>query len=326
MRTYSEQERFCTATFKNGGPYWHAYTSGRETPILFVNENDFSFVMNVIAQARAEVPAVKILAFEVMNNHFHFVLAAERESVECFWAYIHKRLKRKISKIINTKLSLKPIEDLPSLRNNIVYTHRNGYVANPNYTPFSYPWGTGRYYFLDHPQGISFQHLSLRDKRTFFHCRTIQLPADWQMLTILVSEQSKYYVSPSSYCETEIGMSLFRNAHHYFSLVSKNVEAYSGIAEEIDDGEFLTDSELFSLLLGSVRNNYHQVSLKDLSNAQKLDLARRLRYDYRSSNGQIRRLLGISQFEVDSLFPQTRQDPAGQKIPPQKVPSGQGGL
>ena len=83
---------------------------------------------------------------------------------------------------------------------------------------------------------------------------------------------------------------------------------------------------LFSLLLGIVRDNYHLVSLKDLSNAQKLDLARSLRYEYRSSNGQIRRLLGLSQFEVDSLFPGIRQDPAGQKIPPQKVPSGQGGL
>lgn len=326
MRTYSEQERFCTATFKNGGPYWHAYTSGKETPILFVNEDDFSFVMNVIAQAKAEVPAVIILAFEVMNNHFHFVLAAERESVECFWAYIHKRLKRRISRITKTRLFLKPIEDLSSLRNNIVYTHRNGYVANPDYTPFSYPWGSGRYYFLDHPQGLAFQQLPLRDKRKSFHCRKIQLPADWQMLTVPVSEPSGYYVSPSSYCAADVGMSLFRNAHHYFSLVSKNVEAYSGIAREIDDGEFLTDSEVFSLLLGIVRDNYHLVSLKDLSNAQKLDLARSLRYEYRSSNGQIRRLLGLSQFEVDSLFPGIRQDPAGQKIPPQKVPSGQGGL
>ena len=303
MSTYSEQERLCTATFKSGGPYWHAYTSGKETPILFADDDDFSFVMNVIAQAKAEVPAVNIFAFEVMNNHLHFVLAAERESVECFWAYIHRRVKRRISRIIKTRLFLKPIEDLTSLRNNIVYTHRNGYVANPDYTPFSYPWGTGRYYFLDHPQGVAFQQLSLREKRASFHCRTVQLPPDWQMLTLPVSEESRYYVSPSSYCETVFGMSLFRNAHHYFLMVSKNVEAYSGIAGEIDDGEFLTDGELFSHLLGVVRNNYHQVSLKDLTNAQKLDLARTLRFEYHSSNGQIRRLLGLSQFEVDSLFP-----------------------
>lgn len=33
------------------------------------------------------------------------------------------------------------------------------------------------------------------------------------------------------------------------------------------------------------------------------DLARTLHYDYRSSNGQIRRVLGLGQYEVDSLFP-----------------------
>ena len=113
---------------------------------------------------------------------------------------------------------------------------------------------------------------------------------------------------------------------HVCKSYSAGVPALSDVNLEIDDGEFLTDSEVFSLLLGIVRDNYHLVSLKDLSNAQKLDLARSLRYEYRSSNGQIRRLLGLSQFEVDSLFPGIRQDPAGQKIPPQKVPSGKGGL
>ena len=43
--------------------------------------------------------------------------------------------------------------------------------------------------------------------------------------------------------------------------------------------------------------------LCDLSKAQKMDLARSLHYDFRSSNGQIRRILGLSQYEVDSLFP-----------------------
>ena len=42
---------------------------------------------------------------------------------------------------------------------------------------------------------------------------------------------------------------------------------------------------------------------KELTGAQRLDLARTLHFDYRSYNGQIRRLLNLSQYEVDSLFP-----------------------
>ena len=111
------------------------------------------------------------------------------------------------------------------------------------------------------------------------------------------------YIAPKSYCTIIFGMAIFRDAHHYFSMVSKNVEAYSELAAEIDDGEFLTDTELFTQVTKIVKSGYGLNALKDLSKAQKLDLARKLHYDYRSSNGQIRRTLGLAQYEVDSLFP-----------------------
>ena len=111
------------------------------------------------------------------------------------------------------------------------------------------------------------------------------------------------YIAPKSYCTIIFGMAIFRDAHHYFSMVSKNVEAYSELAAEIDDGEFLTDTELFTQVTKIVKSGYGLNALKDLSKAQKLDLARKLHYDYRSSNGQIHRTLGLTQYEVDSLFP-----------------------
>ena len=67
---------------------------------------------------------------------------------------------------------------------------------------------------------------------------------------------------------------MFRDAHHYFSMVSKNVEAYSNLAADLDDGEFLTDSELFSQLRKILQERYQESRIKDLSNAQKIDIAR----------------------------------------------------
>lgn len=86
-------------------------------------------------------------------------------------------------------------------------------------------------------------------------------------------------------------------------MVSKNIEAYEKLATELDDGEFLTDSELFSLVVRIVKSSYNTDSLRNLTQSQKLDLARKLRSEYRSPNGQIRRILGLSQYEVDSMFP-----------------------
>ena len=96
---------------------------------------------------------------------------------------------------------------------------------------------------------------------------------------------------------------MFRNAHHYFSMVSKSVEAYSGIAAEVDDDEFLTDTELYAQIGRILRNQYQGLSLRNISKAQRLDLARTLRFEFRSSNDQIRRLLGLTKYEVDALFP-----------------------
>lgn len=96
---------------------------------------------------------------------------------------------------------------------------------------------------------------------------------------------------------------MFRDAHHYFNMVSKNVESYSGIAIELDDGEFLTDNELFSQLCKLLRTTYGVTSPKELTKQQKYDIAKKLHFDFRSSNGQIRRVLGITQYEIDTLFP-----------------------
>ena len=148
MKNYNEKERSCEATFFSAGPYWHAYTLGKETPILFTGSDDLRFAMNVIAQAADKFQELWIIAFEVMNNHFHFVISGSESVIQAFFEFIRKRIFRSVPGIKYAKLTIKLIKDLQSLRNNIIYTNRNGYVADPNYTPFSYPWGTGCYYFL----------------------------------------------------------------------------------------------------------------------------------------------------------------------------------
>ena len=297
MSIFKERERCCEATFLDGEPYWHAYTSGKDTPLLFSLEDDFVFVMNVIAQAAAFFPEVRIIAFEVMNNHFHFVVSADEKAVLTFWGFVRKRLVRSFPLMKGLQITIKPIGDLGALRNNIVYTNRNGYVADSSHTPFSYPWGTGRYYFLDRPRGKTLARIFVDDKRRMFRCRTPELPGEWEV--------SNGYVAPWNYCAVKFGMAMFRDAHHYFMMVSKNVEAYAELAAGLDDGEFLTDTELFSRMSSSLRSDYGVSSIKDLTKLQRFDLARKLRYEFRSSNGQIRRMLGLSQYEIDSLFPLT---------------------
>lgn len=143
MKTYKEKEKLCEELFADGGDYWHVFTNGRDTPLLFAGPDDFVFVMNVIAQmAEHYFAEIKLITFAVMNNHFHFVISAHGDgSIHSFFDSLKKRLSRSMPQVKPVTLNLKRIPDLKSLRNNIVYVNRNGYVANPDCTPFSYPWG-----------------------------------------------------------------------------------------------------------------------------------------------------------------------------------------
>lgn len=296
MKSFSEKEQFCSSTFKYGGPFWHAYTDGRDSPMLFITQEDFAFAMNVIAQAAAAYPKMKIMAFEVMDNHFHFIVSSpDKQDIITFYEFIRKRISRSIPGIKSTTLSLKAITDLQALRNTIVYVHRNGFVPNPDYTPFSYPWGTGRYYFSDFPVPTYYSDIFTAAKRKMFRGRDPKLPENWKII--------EGYIAPTSYCAIEYGMSMFRDAHNYFDLLYKKVEEYSEIAVGINDNEYLSDKEVYDKLQVILKDNYNLTSANKLTDAQKKDVATTLHYEFRSSNGQICRLLYMKQYDVNNLFP-----------------------
>lgn len=303
MSTYRETESRCLTTFENCGPFWHLYTSGKDTPTLFVNSEDFTLAMNIICQAALAAGDSGLIAFELMGNHVHLILRGERADALKLFLFFKKRLMR-CSRMMTGHTSgktfeesIKPIEDLRTLRNSIVYVHRNGFVADRRYTPFSYPWGTGRYYFNDFPIEHNCSAIFTDERRRMFRGRAPLLPEYYKVID--------GYIAPPSYCTIKLGMSMFRDAHHYFAMLSKDVEAYRELAVELNEEEFLPDTELFEQVRRIVREKYGLPSIREMSAAQKQELARLLHYGFRSSNGQIRRVLNVSQYEIDNLFPLT---------------------
>lgn len=299
--SYAESERICEATFANGYPWWHLYTPGMVTSLLFADADDFRYAINLLARCHKDIGTVVIVAFEIMSNHIHLVVSGKEDDIRHFFALFKRRLKwymtskGRMEAIGQFTMSLKPVNDLRTLRNTIVYVNRNGYVADPDHTPYSYLWGTGMFYFGELQTGRRLGDFTYREARKMLRCRGGQLPDDY-----LITDG---HVSPVSFCSIGLGKAMFRNAHHYFSMISKNIEAYSELANELDDGEFLTDSELFTQVSKFLMHSYGTNLLRELTKPQKLDLARKLRKDYHSSNGQIRRILSLTQYDVDSLFP-----------------------
>lgn len=299
MENYTIRERNCKAVVFPNRPVWHLFTNGKTSQSFLNSVDNYRFAMNLLARCAFEVPENEILAFALMSNHVHIIISGQKKDIEESFNLFKRRLHRYLClcghPFDRIEMTMKIIESETSLRNNIIYVHRNSYVVNPEHTPFSYPWSTGRYYFNDIPLEKRVSDLSVLEKREVFKTRQANIPSDWMMID--------GYVAPPSFCNIALGKAAFKNAHQYFTMLGKSVESYSELACDIDDEEFLTDSELFTQISRIVRSRYNLQSFRDLSKAQKFDIAKVMRFTYRSSNGQIRRLTGLSQYEVDAIFP-----------------------
>ena len=298
---FSNKEEACEAAFRNLGQIWHLCTPGEETPVIFRNDDDFRCGMNLLAVTKVRFPDIPILAFALMSNHVHFVVCGSEERVSDFFDDYRKRIIRFVnSRGYEVDLSmfhpeLKLIDSLEYLRNVIVYVSRNGYVSNSCYTPFSYPWSSGRQLFNGIPDAGSVKELSFVEKREMFRCRVLPELDSRGLLDGCVS--------PASLCSLNTTESMFRDAHHYFFMVTKNVESYGKIAEQLGDGCAMTLEEMMGDLKKIAIRKYQTYKIASLGRPEKIELARKMHYDYHASNAQIRMVFGFSKYEVDELFP-----------------------
>ena len=302
--SFSEKERVCESIFISNGPYWHVYTDGTKMQNIFCNEEDFKIGMWCLAVALHLCKSVRAITFELMANHIHLILAGQKQDcIMCFEIFT-SRLKQAFSKtgrIIdwsNFKMDILPIEDIQALRNEIIYVNRNAFVANPSYTPDSYPWGGGCAYFnpwLKYVQTSPLGNLKINIQRRMLHTRNVapfsQLPEVGGIPFI------------TAFCDIELGENMFRDARSYFNSLTRNAEAFSQIASRLKDTIFLTDEELYSVLCSYISKEYSVKTPTLLSAQQKIDTARHMHFGYNASNQQLRRMLRMDLSILEELFP-----------------------
>ena len=301
--TYFDKEQEAEYLFNSNGPFWHMYTPGNMTSIIFSQEEDFIFGMNLIAQTAAKFPDVKIYTFEIMNNHLHFILSGEEYRCRQMFCKIKERLNR----YLKTKgqaldfsrfdCSLVRITDLKMLRNEIIYVNRNGYVARHDCTPFTYPWGAGAAFFNNIIRLIPstrYSELTIRQKREICKSKDIDLPGDLRVYNGVIL--------PSSYCILKKAEQMFRDPHHYFNMLSKNWEAYSEIAKRLGDTITITDEEMYGAVCALSTKEFGCKNPRLLSPENKVMLARRMKSEYNASSKQIRSILKLNQDIVEERF------------------------
>ena len=302
--SFSEKESLCENSFIENGPYWHLYTDGTQMQDIFCTDKERDIGMWILAAAACSVEDAVILTFEIMANHIHLIMSGQKESClklfEIFKSKLCRAMKR-LGRIIDWSqfdASIIPIESLRSLRNEIIYTNRNAYVANPNHTPDSYPWGGGCVFFnewLKHLTVKAITSLSFDKTRELTHSRDISAYKGLK----LVGQR----VFIPSFCRTDIGESFFTDARSYFNCLTKNVETFSEIAKRLKDSVFLTDDELYSVTISYIRNEFNERQVSGLSPQQRIDTARHLKHKYNATKQQLRRILRLEEKTLAELFP-----------------------
>ena len=296
---YYVREQECEDKFHSLGNVYNANTPENH-PLIFTKDDDFKAGMTILGICCLEYPDVKLYAFQLMSNHFHAVLGGSESRIQEFFGFFASRLGKYFETCLITddfKLKLFPIDNLAYLRNAISYVNRNGFVVNDNVTPFSYPWGSGSYFFQPMVKRlalISDGTLGVKSVRTLMHSRYLDHYKDMPLVD--------GYICPLLYCDIESSEHLFRDAKHYFYLISRNVESFSEIAKSIGETVFYSDSDLFLVANKYAKTNYGTSRLSDLDSRQKIELAKKLHYDYNAGDKQLQRLLRLSQDVVDALF------------------------
>ena len=291
--------------FEELGTMWHLCTPGEFVGLIFRERSDYVFGMNLIALCAAEFsPKLKILTFQIMSNHLHFVLICEEAVLLQFFNSLCKRLKRYLANSQNNvnlacfTPNYFKISDLRYLQAVIVYVNRNGYLIDKNATPFTYEWGANRYFFnkfTHYEYNLLLGSLSIDKKRSLFKSRSFEIPSDY----ILTGD----YISPLSYCDIPLAESFFKDASHYFHLSSRQMETYSSIAKELGDKITYTDEEIFSAVISLCMKRYDVKNPSVLNRDAKIEMAKTMHYDYNASNKQIKRILRLDDIVLESLFP-----------------------
>ena len=302
--SFSEKEGICESVFIANGPYWHIYTDGTKMQNIFCCEEDFRTGMWALAASLHLRKEVRALTFELMTNHVHLIIAGQRENCIKAFDLFSTRLKMAFPKRQRTidwsqfKMNILPIESLQALRNEIIYTNRNAFVANPSYTPDSYPWGGGCAYFnpwLKHLVTSPLGRLPILTQRTLLHTREISPFTDLREIN------SMPFIP--SFCDIRLGESMFRDARSYFNSLTRNAEVFSQIASRLKDTIFLTDEELYSVICSHISKEYSVKTPSQLSAQQKVDTARYVHFGYNASNQQLRRMLRLDLAILEELFP-----------------------
>ena len=267
---------------------WHFSTDGNAVDAMFLDEQDFRDGMNRIYPLFVRYK-ITILAFSLMDTHIHFILHGAFDPCNHFihdyvrqtsWAISHRYGER--HKFRTVPINHQVIDTDRYLKTAICYVIKNAPVGGINYNAYDYPWSSAALYF-----------------RRPGHWTSPTWTDETASSAIYVQEQ---IIFPGRYVNFHLVERIFKThkSFNYFMCVSKesDVDERGGSISRLS----LPMQEMRQHKTEACHELFGTDSIRTLTTAQRLHLAKVLKSRYNSSTKQLARLCGLVYDEVRNLL------------------------
>ncbi len=274
--------------------FFHICSDGNKLDWLFKDDADFIAGVNRIAICMSCLNA-EIYSYILMDNHIHILLYGSSSICKEFinkyklltgkWA----RDKYGYAELANDFIvqSIK-INSLEHLLNVLAYIDRNIINTNYPYLASEYQWGSAKYLFKERGSidRKFLSDLSIKEKKLTLHTHMI-LPDTWSILP-------NGMICPDCFVSYEKVENLFQTSRRYLFYLSKKVEGTVESEMLYGARNYIVDKELRVIAKELVKKLYGEDDYKLLDIGSRLQLAKKLKYDYLATTKQISRVIGVS--------------------------------
>ena len=280
---------------------WLVTTDHLTDRIWFREDDDFRFGMNLVATLACLFP-VEMLAFTLMSNHVHFVLACSHEQAKEFIKEYKRRYAQHLRKKYGVKeflrgngVDIRPLDGNDESQEwGIAYVQMNCVAANICLSPINYRWGTGDAFFKTTPhRGRRLDTFSGRAQKRLLHSEQ-KLPPH-----LIVGEDG--YILPESYVNVERVEMLYRTPKRMNYFLQNSSKAKRRRNAEEDHPSF-RDQVIQAAIPDLCHTLFRKHSLEEMVEADQAEMLKQLRFRFSSNPYQLARVTGLSYEKVVEML------------------------
>ena len=274
-------------------------TDHSENKNWFRDDDDFKAGMNYVAVTVAAV-GVKVIAFILMSNHVHFLVACYEKDARRFIYYFKQlygtyyRYKYGNNRVFRRNgVDIQELtEENESVEKVIAYIVMNCVASRICATPSGYRWGSCACYFNDNKEiGKPVSSYSARKRIALLKSKTA-IPGNWTV-------GAGGYVLPESYVPVESVEKHFRTSSRYNYFLYSSSKAKK--AMELSGASF-RDQVISDGLLDLCVTLFGKKHPSDLDEDESAEVVRQIRWRFGADAHQISRVSGIPYSKVTAFL------------------------